>query len=46
MLNGALRNGNQFFQLKQEKLCSFNKARNVLIEKIYILLDFAKYLSF
>ena len=46
MLNGAVRNGNQFFRWKLEKLWSFDKARNVLIEKIYILLDFAKYLSF
>ena len=46
MLNGALRNGNELFQWKLEKLWSFNKTRNVLTEKIYILLDFTKYLSF
>ena len=40
--NGALRNGNWFFRWKPEKLWSFNKARNVLIEKMYILLDFAR----
>ena len=45
MLNGALRNGNWFFQWKLETLWSFNKARNDLIEKKYILLDFAKCLS-
>ena len=47
------RNGKQFFQWKQEKLWSFDKARNVLIEtKIdikssekYSLLDFTEYLS-
>ena len=43
----------KFFQWKLEKLWSFNKASNVLIEKNkdmgnekYILLDFAKYLTF
>ena len=30
------RNGKQFFQWKQEKVWSFNKARNVLIKKIEI----------
>ena len=29
------RNGKQFFQCKQEKPWSFDKARNVLIEKEY-----------
>ena len=33
-------------QWKLEKLWSFKKARNVLIKKIYILLDFAQYLRF
>ena len=43
----------QFFQWKLEKLWSFDKASNALIEinrdkssEKYILLDFAKYLSF
>ena len=38
------RNGKQGFQWKLEKLWSFNKAMNILTEKMYILLDFAKYL--
>ena len=37
MLNGALRNG----KWKLVKLWLFNKARKVLIEKLYILVDFA-----
>ena len=47
------KNGKQIFQWELEKLWSFDKARNDLIEKNrdmssekYILLDFAKYLSF
>ena len=44
----------QFFQWKQEKLRSFDKARNILIEKKFEIwavqnifpLDFIKYLSY
>ena len=37
----------KFFQWKQEKIKSFDKARNILMSsEKYILLDFTKYTSF